>query len=473
MITDKITLITAVKAAQSGDNKAIETLFKEFNQQIFYSVLLTVKNEEIAKDITQETFITVIKKINDLENPEAFPGWVKKVAHSKCSDYYKKKEVIHEIAASPDSEDDFDVFGAIEEDDSEFIPDKAMDKDDLKKIILDILNSLPDEQRAAIFMRYYEEMSVKEIAEIQGVSEGTVMSRLNYGRKAIAKAVEEYEEENDIKLHAIPIIPFFGWLFKGGTEGAKPGIFGSIATEVSRATGVTLSISTGAAATTGATGTAVVGGAVTATGVAAKIASIPLVVKIAVPVVLAATIATPTVIKHSKKEPATTTVPTTVVETTDVFSETTTTTEITSEVVSEGTENFVSETGGVAVVVTNVGGNQFQSTTGEENMSLNAIEITTKVAEIQSQNVTVVTTKKDIAETTQKVVPETTKKVVVETTKKTVAETTEKVVVTEDEGYDEDIYEIYDGPDEFEEETSGYEEEDTPELEMDGTTSPR
>lgn len=436
MITDKITLITTVRAAQTGDNKAIETLFKEFNGQVFYSVLLTVKNEETAKDITQETFITVINKIKELENPEAFPGWVKKVAHSKCSDYYKKKEVIHEIAASPDNEDDYDIFGNIEEDDGEFIPDKAMDRDDLKKIILDILNKLPDEQRAAIFMRYYEEMSVKEIAEIQGVSEGTVMSRLNYGRKAIAKAIEEYEEENDIKLHAIPIIPFFGWLFKGGGEGVKPGIFGSIATEVTKATGVSLATSTGATTAT------VVGGVAATTGLAAKIASIPLAVKIAVPVVLAAIIATPAVIKSNKKEPSTTTVPTTLVETTGVFSETTTITENASETTSESTDEFISESEGVAVVVTNVGSNQNPDATPEEKTTI-------KTAETTSQ------------------------KEIVQTTRKAIAETTKKVVATEDEGYDEDIYEIYDGSEEYEEETPTYEEEETPEIEMDGTTAPR
>ena len=437
-ITDKLTLIATVKAAQTGDNKAIETLFKEFNQQVFYSVLLTVKNEETAKDITQETFITVIKKINELENPEAFPGWVKKVAHSKCSDYYKKKEVIHETPASPDGENDFDIFGNIEDDDGDFIPDNALDKDDLKRIILDILNSLPDEQRAAIFMRYYEEMSVKEIAEIQGVSEGTVMSRLNYGRKAIAKAIEEYEKENDIKLHAIPIIPFFGWLFKDGSEGIKPNIFGNMATEITKATGIALSTSSAASS-----GAAVADGVVATTGVAAKIASIPLVVKIAVPVVLAATIATPAVLKTAKKEPPTTTVPTTVVETTEIFDESTTIIETVSESSPESTPEFIAETVGVVEVVTNVSTNQIPGTTLEETTIIQESEPTTKKE-------TVPTTRKPVVETTRKV-----------------------IATTEEEGYDEDIYEIYDGTEEYIEEIPEDEVEEAPEIEMDGTTSPR
>ncbi len=320
---NKVELTEAVKSAQNGDSKAIELLFKEFNQQIYYSALLIVKNEETAKDITQETFITVINKIGELQKPESFPSWVKKIAQSKCSDFYKRKEIIHETTVSTDDEDDVDVFGNIEEDDSEFIPDKALDKEDLKRIIFDILNELPDVQRAAIVMRYYEDMSVKEIAEIQGVTEGTVMSRLNYGRKAIAKAVEDYEEENNIKLHAIPFIPFFHWAINAAKNQSSAKVMGEIASGVSKATGVSLGSSSVA-------GTAAVTG-----GIAAKIASAPLIAKVAVPIVVAAVAVTPVVVKNvndSATEPTTviTTEFTTEVPVAEIIT-TTTTTEITTQ----------------------------------------------------------------------------------------------------------------------------------------------
>lgn len=290
---NKSELAEIVKSAQAGDNKAIEKIFKEFNQKVYYSVLLTVKNEELAKDITQETFIAVIRKIGELEKPEAFPSWLKKVSHSKCSDYYKKKEVVHETTISSDTEEDFDVFGNVLDDDKDFIPDQALDRDDLKRIILGILNELPDVQRAAIFMRYYEEMSIKEIAEIQGVSEGTVMSRLNYGRKAIAKAVEDYEKENDIKLHALPFLPFFNWIFDISKNQASSGIIGEIAAGITEATGVSVA------------GASAVGTVAASGGFAATVASIPLVVKIAVPAVVAVVALTPIAVKNSKAAPKT------------------------------------------------------------------------------------------------------------------------------------------------------------------------
>lgn len=418
-------LIKTVKAAQNNENYAIELLFKEFNQQIYYSSLLIVKNEELAKDITQETFITVIRKIGELENPEAFPGWIKKIAHSKCSDFYKKKEVIHETTISTDDDEGFDVFGNIEDNDEDFIPDAALDREDLKKIILDILNKLPEAQRSAIFMRYYDELSVKEIAEIQGVSEGTVMSRLNYGRKAIAKAIEEYEEENEVKLHALPIIPFFHWIFEASKRHATPKIIGSIASGVTEATGVSIyagTVATGGAIATGgaATTTAAVSGA----GFAAKLAAIPLVAKIAVPLVVAATVITPVAVKNtreSKNEE-----PTTAIHVAELFTsqETTTewtTTEITTETTVESTTEFTTK----------------EAVNKKESEKVSAVD-TTKKAATQS------TTKK--AKPTQK-----------NTTKKS----TEAV---------DDNYGGNDLPDDMKEETTKKQQQ-TPGLEMDGTTA--
>lgn len=400
---NKSDLIKTVKAAQNNDNKAIEKLFKEYNQQVYYSALLIVKNEELAKDITQETFITVIKKIRELEFPEAFPSWIKKVAHSKCSDYYKKKEVVHETTVSTDEDDEFDIFESIEEDDSEFIPDQSLDKEDLKRIILDILNELPDVQRSAIFMRYYEEMSVKEIAEIQGVSEGTVMSRLNYGRKAIAKAVEEYEKENEVKLHVFPFLPLFHWIFEGTKNQASAEIIEGIASGVSTATGVTISGTT-------AGGTAIVA---TTSVMVAKIGTIPLVAKIAIPAIVSVAILTPVIIKSTNSQPTnqTTTLPESVsfsrvakIETSQEI-----TTELTTEKVNENYET-------------------------QQTIIVNQL------------------TEKESESTTQSA---------------TVEKTTEEEI-------NEDIYEIYEEGEEMieEEEEIVTETDELPEVEMDGTTYP-
>lgn len=207
---EKEKLISLVCAARQGDEQAITELFNAFHDDLYYHIYKTVNDPTLAEDLLQDTFIEVLQTIHQLNEPTAFVTWSKQIAYHKCTAYFKKRR---EILADEDEDGHF-VFDTIEEDRSEFIPDEALDKEDLKQTIHNIISELPPEQRSAILMRYFDEISVKEIAEIQGVSEGTVKSRLNYGRKSIKEAVETYEKKNGVKLHCAGVIPLLLWLFR-------------------------------------------------------------------------------------------------------------------------------------------------------------------------------------------------------------------------------------------------------------------
>ena len=269
---EKRQLISTVAAAQSGDNDALNTLFNEYYNDLYYFALKTVKDEETALDVTQEAFVEIINTFSNLKEPAAFVTWAKQITYHQCTRYFKKKK---DVLVSED-EDGNTVFDTLQEDNAEFIPDEALDKSDFKKTIMAILDELSEEQRSATMMYYFDEMSIKQIAEIQGVSEGTVKSRLNYARKAIKNSVEEYEKKNGIKLHAIPFFPFFKWLFEGSFEGGMPLASAELVAEgIATATGTTVTVATATTtATTVATTTA------TAVGIGAKIAAMPLVTKI-------------------------------------------------------------------------------------------------------------------------------------------------------------------------------------------------
>ncbi|MBO5928736.1 MAG: sigma-70 family RNA polymerase sigma factor, partial [Clostridia bacterium] len=184
-----------------------------------------------------------------------------------------------------EDEDGKTVFDDLKEENAEFIPDEALDQSDFKKTILSLLDELSEEQRSAVMMYYFDEMSVGQIAEIQGVSEGTVKSRLNYARTSIKASVEEYEKKNNIKLHAIPFFPFLKWIFGGSSGGTMPAASAKIIAEgVSAATGTAIT-ATAATATSAVAATATTA---TAVGIGAKIAAIPLATKIIAGVVAAA-----------------------------------------------------------------------------------------------------------------------------------------------------------------------------------------
>ena len=273
MAMEKETLVGLVTKAQQGDNDAMNELFNAFYNDLYYFALKTVKEEDLALDVTQEAFVEIINTIGNLQEPAAFVTWAKQITYHQCTRYFKKKK---DVIVDED-EDGNTVFDTLKEENSEFIPDEALDKDDFKKTILAILNELSEEQRSAVMMYYFDEMSVKQIAEIQGITEGTVKSRLNYARKAIKASVEEYEKKNGIKLHAIPFLPLLKWVFKGAFDsGLSTASAELVAEGVATATGTAI---TATATTTAATAT-VTATTTTAVGIGAKIAAIPIATKI-------------------------------------------------------------------------------------------------------------------------------------------------------------------------------------------------
>lgn len=207
---DKELTVKLVKAMQAGDQSAAGQLYEASYQDIYYFIFKTVKEKELAEDLTQDTFIKIMENIGNLQEPEAFQGWSRQIAYHCCTAYFRK----HKELLADENEDGDTVFDTLTEENEEFIPHEALDKEDLKKTILAMIDSLPQEQRSALLLRYYEELPVSQIARIQGVSEGTVKSRLNYGRKCVRKSVEDYEKKNGIKLHSFAILPLLLWLFR-------------------------------------------------------------------------------------------------------------------------------------------------------------------------------------------------------------------------------------------------------------------
>jgi len=233
-------LIAMVRAVQNGEDGAAGTLYENFYGDIYYFINKTVNDPPLAEDLTQDTFMEILETIGKLQEPAAFVTWSRQIAYHRCTGHFRKRK---ELLADED-EDGYSVFDTMEEERTEFIPDAALDQEDLKRTIHSMIASLPEEQRSALMMRYFDELSVGQIAQIQGVSEGTVKSRLNYGRKSIKKSVEDYEKKNGIKLRCVGVLPLLLWLFRQnklaagvsltaqGVSGVAAGVAADAAVEV-------------------------------------------------------------------------------------------------------------------------------------------------------------------------------------------------------------------------------------------------
>ena len=204
-------LIAMVRGLQNGDPDATNELFETVQSDIYYFILKTVNNDrELAEDLTQDTLIEILETIDKLQEPAAFVTWSKEIAYHKCTDYFKKRKEL----LLDENEDGFTEMDLATGDEETFDPELIQDNKELKQTLLAMINDLPAEQRSALLLRYFNEIPVKDIAQIQGVTEGTVKSRLNYGRKALKQAIENYEKKNDIKLHCAGVIPLLLWLFR-------------------------------------------------------------------------------------------------------------------------------------------------------------------------------------------------------------------------------------------------------------------
>ncbi|MBQ5797649.1 MAG: RNA polymerase sigma factor, partial [Firmicutes bacterium] len=189
-------LVGLVTRAQKGESAAMDELFAAFYNDVYYFALKTVKDSDTACDITQETFLEIINTIGNLKEPAAFVTWMKQITYHQCTRYFRKKQ---EVLVEED-EDGNTIFDTLADESEGAIPSEVYEKEEFRNTILGIINELTEEQRSAVMMYYFDELSVGQIARIQSTSEGTVKSRLNYARKAIKKSVESYEKKHDVRL---------------------------------------------------------------------------------------------------------------------------------------------------------------------------------------------------------------------------------------------------------------------------------
>ncbi len=191
-----------VQKALNGDRAAFDALYAETNKAVCFTCMGFLKNEENARDVMQDVYITAFEKLEALENPEKFGAWIKRIAVNRCKNFLVKKN------AHPESSID-DEENLTELVDENFLPEEYVENAEKRKTVMEIVRSvLSDTLYQTVMMFYFDELTITEIAEIMNCPEGTVKYRLNAARTKIKKGVLEYEDKNNEKLHSIVGIPF-------------------------------------------------------------------------------------------------------------------------------------------------------------------------------------------------------------------------------------------------------------------------
>lgn len=182
------------------------------------------------------------------------------------------------------------MLESVENLDETLVPEKALDNEETRRMILGLVDDLPPEQRMCVLFYYYDEMSVKDIAAAMDTSEGTVKSRLNYARKAIKAGVEDYERKG-IKLYsASPLVLLAFFLRQEAAAGLLDGAAASLAGKVLAGAGAAGGAAGAAGAADGAAGaagsSAAAGSAAAAAGGGAAVGSAKIVAGLAAGAIL-------------------------------------------------------------------------------------------------------------------------------------------------------------------------------------------
>ena len=196
-------MIELIRKAQSGNKAAMNDLIGSCYQDLYYYAYKTVQNEDLAADITQESCLEIVTKLTSLREPGAFHVWARRIVYHQCTHHFRQ---VREVTVAED-EDGETILDRLPDESPNSLPEQVQEDKEFRQTLQAMLDSLPPEQRSAMVLYYYERLSVGQIAEIQGVSEGTIKSRLNYGRKAVKQKVEEYEKKTGLRLHGVAPLP--------------------------------------------------------------------------------------------------------------------------------------------------------------------------------------------------------------------------------------------------------------------------
>ena len=174
----------------NGNNKAFDELLSRVQDKIFTYIMYMVKDEDMANDLFQETFIKAITKLQNglYTDSGKFVFWVMRIAHNVIIDRYR--EIKGEHIIEPTKDNDLENLKGASVLDT--YRESEMVNEQVKKDVKRLMNALPETQREVVYMRFFQQMSFKEIAEETGVSINTSLGRMRYALINLRKLTRQH-----------------------------------------------------------------------------------------------------------------------------------------------------------------------------------------------------------------------------------------------------------------------------------------
>jgi RNA polymerase sigma-70 factor (ECF subfamily) len=181
---------------KEGNNKAFEILLEKYKSKVYTYIFLIVRNKELTEDIFQETFVKAITTIQQGRYVESgrFLSWINKIAHNLIIDYFRREK--NENTFSTDSLE-YDCLNNPKYADKSV--EDEMNNEQVLNDVVHLVNFLPEVQKDVVKMRFFEDLSFKEIAERTDVSINTALGRMRYALMNMRKLAYENNVNLEIK----------------------------------------------------------------------------------------------------------------------------------------------------------------------------------------------------------------------------------------------------------------------------------
>ncbi len=173
-----------------GNNRAFDELLSRNQDKVFTYIMCIVKNDDLANDLFQETFLKVITKLQNRQysNTGKLYYWITRIAHNVIIDYYRRQK--NDKVVDAPKENDLSIIKS-----ADVVGDNReteMSNNQTMRDIVFLMNQLPEQQRNVVYMRYFQNLSFKEIAEETNVSINTSLGRMRYALMNMRKMSREY-----------------------------------------------------------------------------------------------------------------------------------------------------------------------------------------------------------------------------------------------------------------------------------------
>lgn len=180
---------TLVALYAQGNNEAFDILLNRYKDRLYAYIYYTVRNEELAEDIFQETFTKAIVTIQQGRYNEngKFPAWLTRIAHNLIIDCFRQEKQENIVSCD---EEERNLLNNIRL--SEGTVEAEIVNHQILSDVRRLMKHLPDEQREVVHMRFYQDLSFKEIAEITGVSINTSLGRMRYAILSLRRMAEKH-----------------------------------------------------------------------------------------------------------------------------------------------------------------------------------------------------------------------------------------------------------------------------------------